>query len=84
MHPLNGALPGPYMPVRVTSGALVGHRQSLYTKGSKCIVRIIGTCKSGCRVNMSSCRNFSVFSFVIVSNNKKVYTIPKCFIASVV
>ena len=26
MHPLNGALPGPYVPVRVTRGALVGHR----------------------------------------------------------
>ena len=26
MHPLNGALPGPYLPVRVTRGALVAHR----------------------------------------------------------
>ena len=26
MHPLNGALPGPYVPVRVTRGALVTHR----------------------------------------------------------
>ena len=26
MHPLNGALPGPYVPVRVTRGALVSHR----------------------------------------------------------
>ena len=26
MHPLNGALTGPYVPVRVTSGALVAHR----------------------------------------------------------
>ena len=25
MHPLNGALPGPYVPVRVTLGALVAH-----------------------------------------------------------
>ena len=25
-HPLNGALPGPYLPVRVTRGALVAHR----------------------------------------------------------
>ena len=25
MHPLNDALPGPYVPVRVTSGALVSH-----------------------------------------------------------
>ena len=25
MHPLNGALPGPYVPVRVTRGALVEH-----------------------------------------------------------
>ena len=28
MHPLNGALPGPYVPVRVTLSALVTH---LYT-----------------------------------------------------
>ena len=26
MHPLNGALPGQYVPVRVTRGALVAHR----------------------------------------------------------
>ena len=26
VHPLNGALPGPYVPVRVTRGALVPHR----------------------------------------------------------
>ena len=26
MHPLNGALPGPYVPVWVTRGALVAHR----------------------------------------------------------
>ena len=26
VHPLNGALPGPYVPVRVTHGALVAHR----------------------------------------------------------
>ena len=26
VHPLNGALPGPYVPVRVTCGALVAHR----------------------------------------------------------
>ena len=26
VHPLNGALPGPYLPVRVTRGALVAHR----------------------------------------------------------
>ena len=26
VHPLNGALPGPYVSVRVTSGALVAHR----------------------------------------------------------
>ena len=26
VHPLNGALPGPYVPVRVTQGALVAHR----------------------------------------------------------
>ena len=26
MHPLNGDLPGPYVPVRVTRGALVVHR----------------------------------------------------------
>ena len=41
VHPLNGALPGPYVPVRVTRGALVAHRDtyasphcrtSLYTR----------------------------------------------------
>ena len=26
VHPLNGALPGPFVPVRVTRGALVAHR----------------------------------------------------------
>ena len=26
VHPLNGALPGPYVPVGVTRGALVAHR----------------------------------------------------------
>ena len=26
MHPLSGALPGPYVPVRVTRGALTAHR----------------------------------------------------------
>ena len=26
MHPLNDALPGPYVPVLVTRGALVAHR----------------------------------------------------------
>ena len=26
VHPLNGALPGPYVPVRVTRGAVVAHR----------------------------------------------------------
>ena len=28
VHPLNGALPGPYVPVRITSGALVAHQYS--------------------------------------------------------
>ena len=27
--------------------------------------------QSGCRVNMSRCRNFTISSFVMVSNNKK-------------
>ena len=26
VHPLNGSLPGPYVPARVTCGALVAHR----------------------------------------------------------
>ena len=26
VHPVNGALPGPYVPARVTRGALVAHR----------------------------------------------------------
>ena len=29
MHPLNGALPGSYVPVRVTRGALVAHRYTI-------------------------------------------------------
>ena len=33
VHPLNGALPGPYVPVRVTRGALVLHR---YTYAPPC------------------------------------------------
>ena len=33
MYPLNGALPGPYVPVRVTRGALVAHR---YTDAPPC------------------------------------------------
>ena len=33
VHPLNGALPGPYVPVRVTRGALVAHR---YTYAPPC------------------------------------------------
>ena len=28
VHPLNGALPEPYVPVRVTRGALVAHRHT--------------------------------------------------------
>ena len=28
VHPLNGALPGPYVPVRATSGAVVAHRHT--------------------------------------------------------
>ena len=28
MHPLNGALPVPYVPVRITRGALVAHRST--------------------------------------------------------
>ena len=33
VHPLNGALPGPYVPVLVTRGALVAHR---YTYATPC------------------------------------------------
>ena len=40
--------------------------------------------QSGCRVNMSWCRNFTVFSFLMVSNNKKVGTISECYVASIV
>ena len=29
MHPLNGALPGPYVPVRVTRGALAAEPHSI-------------------------------------------------------
>ena len=31
VHPLNGALPGPYVPVPVTRGALVAHRYTCAT-----------------------------------------------------
>ena len=40
--------------------------------------------QSGCRVNMSRCRNFTVFSFVMVSNNNKVRTISECYVTSIV
>ena len=33
MHPLNGALPGPYVPVRVTRGAMVTHRYTCMPPG---------------------------------------------------
>ena len=33
MQPLNGALPGPYVPVRVTRGALVAHRDNYTLSG---------------------------------------------------
>ena len=35
-------------------------------------------------VIMSRCMNFTVFSFVMVSNNKKVSTISECYVASIV
>ena len=35
MQPLNDALPGPYMPVRVTRGALVVHRYT-YARLARC------------------------------------------------
>ena len=34
MHPLHGALPGPYVPERVTRDALIAHR---YTYASPCL-----------------------------------------------
>ena len=40
--------------------------------------------QSGCRVNMSRCRNFTISSFVMVSNNKKLCTISECYVASIV
>ena len=33
MHPLSGALPLPYVPARVTRGALVAHRHSFAPPG---------------------------------------------------
>ena len=33
MHPLNGALPGPYVTVRVTRGDLVAHRYTYAPPG---------------------------------------------------
>ena len=35
-------------------------------------------------VTMSHCMNFTVFSFIMVSNNKKVCTISECYVASIV
>ena len=35
-------------------------------------------------VIMSRCMNFAIFSFVMVSNNKKVCTISECYVASIV
>ena len=32
----------------------------------------------------STDRNFTVFSFIMVSNNKKVCTISECYVASIV
>ena len=34
IHPLNDALPGPYVPVRVTRGALVAHRYTVLMRTS--------------------------------------------------
>ena len=38
VHPLNGALPGPYVPVRDTRGALVAHRYTF--KPPRCRVSL--------------------------------------------
>ena len=35
MHPLNDALPGPYVPVRVTRGTLVAHRYTYASPGCR-------------------------------------------------
>ena len=35
MHPLNGALPGPYVRVLVTRGALVAHRYTYEQSGCR-------------------------------------------------
>ena len=34
-HPLNGAVPGPFVPVRITSGALVAHRYTYPLHGCR-------------------------------------------------
>ena len=39
--------------------------------------------QSGYRATMSRCRNFTVFSFVMVSNNKNVCTISEFYVASI-
>ena len=41
-------------------------------------------CRVMVLVIMSSCMNFTVFTFVMVSNNKKDCTISECYVASIV
>ena len=47
MHPLNGALPGPYVPVRVTSVALVAHRYTYAPPRRTAGVLFPSRCNSG-------------------------------------
>ena len=47
VHPLNGALPGPYVPVRVTRGALVAHRYTYAPPRCRCREPPRSQCTSG-------------------------------------
>ena len=47
MHPLNDALPGPYVPVRVTRGALVAHHYTYAPPRSTAGLLFPSRCPSG-------------------------------------
>ena len=47
VHPLNGALPGRYVPVRVTCGALVAHRYTYAPPRSTAGLSFLSQCPSG-------------------------------------
>ena len=46
MHPLYGALPVPYMPVRVTRGAVIAHQYTrLLAAEPRCIAGLLFPCR---------------------------------------